>query len=107
MTDDLLDYARLRHGQLELVPTAVNLGSLVAGLVEEHHTMAAVPLTVSIADDVPEVCYMDELRLRQVLQNGMPGTLHRRSIISLTASPPVGNWSPRPRRTHERVQVRR
>lgn len=69
-SDDMLDYARLRRGQLDIVPTVVDIRGLVSGLLAAHRAMAKVPLVDSVVKSVPTHCYLDELRLRQVLQNG-------------------------------------
>uniref|UniRef100_A0A7S1GAU8 histidine kinase n=1 Tax=Bicosoecida sp. CB-2014 TaxID=1486930 RepID=A0A7S1GAU8_9STRA len=71
VVDDLLDYARLRYGQLEVVPTPCALRDVVEDLTSSHQAMARVPLRHQVDADVPATVFMDELRARQVLANGL------------------------------------
>lgn len=86
VVDDLLDLAKLRRGQLEIVPTAVRLRALVTGMVSAHRAMAKVPLFQEVSPDVPDSCFVDELRLRQVLQNGITNACKYVTEGSITLS---------------------
>uniref|UniRef100_A0A7S1CJP6 histidine kinase n=1 Tax=Bicosoecida sp. CB-2014 TaxID=1486930 RepID=A0A7S1CJP6_9STRA len=71
VVDDLLDYARLRRGQLEIVPAPTSIRDIVDDLVDAHRAFADVNLFGVIGDGVPSFAFMDELRVRQVLANGL------------------------------------
>ena len=70
--DDLLDYARVEAGRIELVAEPVAVGDLVDDVLTLHRSAASargVALELDRAPDGPEVVLVDGARLRQVVGN--------------------------------------
>jgi signal transduction histidine kinase/ActR/RegA family two-component response regulator len=72
LVDELLDFARLEAGGLEVVKAPFDARQIVTdvtGLYAPDAATKGVTLTASVADAVPPVLEGDALRVRQVLQN--------------------------------------
>ncbi len=72
LINDLLDFARLEEGRLELAPVPFDLRMLVDDLGKLYAPLAQekkIALTLSVALEVPSMVQGDALRLRQVLSN--------------------------------------
>lgn len=70
--DDILNFAKIEAGQIELVEQPVVLDELVEGVADLlHHeaTSKGLELTTILAPELPEVIRGDAGRLRQVLLN--------------------------------------
>lgn len=70
--DDLLDFAKIEAGRLQLVPEPVPLGELLRDTVTLYGSQAeakGIDLRVELAGDLPAVVRTDGFRLRQVLAN--------------------------------------
>lgn len=73
--NDILDVSKMEAGKLEIECIDFNLPSLLDDLIELFSSKVstandlAVPIHVSIADDVPESIKADPTRLRQILVN--------------------------------------
>lgn len=70
--DDVLDYAKIEAGRLELFPTPVDLRVLcesVASLLAPHAQAKALQLRVTLQPKVPAQVLADGVRLRQILLN--------------------------------------
>lgn len=68
---DILDYSRLKHGEIRLKPKPVSLqGVLIANLEVFRHLIGDKPirLTLDVPDDLPHV-HADEDRLLQIVYN--------------------------------------
>lgn len=71
ITDDVLAYQRLMSGRVQLVLQPVNVRKLVGRLVSQFGRRAGRDITVVVAADVPDECYMDPIRVSQMLANGI------------------------------------
>ncbi len=70
LVNDLLDYAHLESGELELTETAVDLRSCMDDALEmvaSHGAGRTANVAFFIESGVPEVIHTDPIRLRQVL----------------------------------------
>jgi len=71
LINDILDYSRLKHGDLTLVNKVFNLNKLLQGVVREFFFVAAgkkINITYEQTESLPLV-YADEYRITQVLYN--------------------------------------
>jgi signal transduction histidine kinase/ActR/RegA family two-component response regulator len=72
LIDDVLDLSRIESGQLELHPTAVDVGALIDDAVELVRVAAhgrPIVLQVELPPRLPGRLVVDPLRLRQLLLN--------------------------------------
>jgi signal transduction histidine kinase len=72
LVNDLLDFSRIEAGRLELDLQPVRVRDLVRRTVDSLVTGNAavkVPVTWTVADGVPEILVIDELRVRQIMLN--------------------------------------
>ena len=72
MVDDLLDFACIEAGRLELRSVSFGLRELVTRLVELHGRRGdkkGLAVTCELADDLPHSVRGDSVRLGQILQN--------------------------------------
>ncbi len=70
--NDILDYSKVESGHMELAPHAFYLVQCVdaaLAAVTPQATRKALEVVCLIDDDVPEVVWADDMRLRQVLTN--------------------------------------
>jgi signal transduction histidine kinase/ActR/RegA family two-component response regulator len=70
--NDLLDLSKIESGKLAVDPHPTNLRELARFVVDSwQETAAAKGLTLDLAitGDIPDWCLLDDLRLRQILQN--------------------------------------
>ena len=71
LINDVLDTARVESGKLELEPGEVALAELFEqslGVIRERATRAGIEISSEIAD-IPATAWVDERRLKQVLDN--------------------------------------
>lgn len=71
LVDDLLDVARITHGQIELKRVDIDLAEVIAGAVETSRVLIDAEqhrLTVALPDQ-PLPLFADPTRLRQVISN--------------------------------------
>lgn len=71
VVDDILDLAALRSGKLQVNPTLVDVRNMLKQLALQNRSFAAVPIVVVVSEALPERVFADELRLRQLLSNGI------------------------------------
>lgn len=72
LINEVLDFARIEAGKLELDSTTIVLGPFlqsIAGLVSIRAQMKGLAFTMEISPEVPGAMLIDERRLRQVLLN--------------------------------------
>ena len=72
LLNNVLDYARMDAAGIELEPSAVNLVKLSQDVIELLSPRAherGLDLCIRAADDLPEVCMLDDGRMRQILFN--------------------------------------
>jgi PAS domain S-box-containing protein len=72
LINEVLDFARIEAGKLELGSAPVALGPFlrsIAGLVSLRARLKGLSFTLEVAPEVPEAIVADERRLRQVLIN--------------------------------------
>lgn len=70
LLSDLLDVAQIESGQLKLQPIAVDVGSFLAEVVENHNRLAATKSTTISLEAVPDgTVKADIVRIRQVIDN--------------------------------------
>lgn len=72
IVNDILDFAKMEAGEIELNPTGFSISSLIDNTVSLVHTEASrkgLALDVATARDVPPFVVGDEDRLRQILLN--------------------------------------
>jgi CheY-like chemotaxis protein len=94
LVNDLLDYAHLESGELELTQTAVDLRSCMDDALDLLSSYAAVKnpnIACFIEPEVPEVVRADPVRLRQVL-----GRLLGYSVLLAEGSEVVASVKARP-----------
>lgn len=68
--NDLLDFSRLEADQLHIVHMEFELAELVSQAIERHRARAAarhLELRAELADNLPQRCVSDPLRLAQIL----------------------------------------
>lgn len=90
LINDILDYAKLKHGDIQLNKKSVDLRHVVTVVLEvSRHLAAAKPVTLTgmIPDDIPPVC-ADEDRLTQIIYNlvGNAVKFTARGQISIAAA---------------------
>lgn len=71
VVDDILDLTALRGGRLRVTPGPVDVRGLLRQLALQHRSFAAVPIRVEVSASLPAIVEADELRLRQLLTNGI------------------------------------
>ncbi|MGB2924799.1 MAG: chemotaxis protein CheB [Limnothrix sp.] len=72
LINDILDLSKVEAGQLELSYTSVHFRSLLHEIQQIFSPRASeksIELICFVEDDVPNVVYLDEIRLRQILSN--------------------------------------
>jgi signal transduction histidine kinase len=71
MVNDVLDFSKMEAGHLELAPTELSLGELIAEAADEMSELAASKrITIELAlEPSPEPSQGDPLRLKQILFN--------------------------------------
>ncbi|MDP1631155.1 MAG: PAS domain S-box protein [Caulobacter sp.] len=72
LINDVLDFSKLEEGQIGLDPHPCDIGHVVEDVVDLLSVQAgakAIGLSTDIASDLPAWVDVDELRLRQILQN--------------------------------------
>jgi signal transduction histidine kinase/integral membrane sensor domain MASE1/ActR/RegA family two-component response regulator/HPt (histidine-containing phosphotransfer) domain-containing protein len=72
LIDDILDFSKIEAGQLELEQVRVNIRSLVGGVCRTLQPVAfdkQVDVRCVIDEQVPDVCWGDPTRLRQLVYN--------------------------------------
>lgn len=94
LCNDTLDLAKIEAGRFDINPRATNVAALLREalqLVESQVDQRQVRLQLLLADELPAVLVVDQLRLRQVLLNllGNAAKFTRKGSIRLDA-----RWSP-------------
>lgn len=72
LLDDILDFARIEQGRMEIAPAIVDLPALIGGIVTLWSARAmekALSLSLDVAEDVPVWVRIDPVRLSQILHN--------------------------------------
>jgi signal transduction histidine kinase/CheY-like chemotaxis protein len=70
--NDILDFSKIEAGKMELVPTHFNLRDLynnICSITAFTASGKSIVFTHTIAEDLPDIIYGDELRMRQVITN--------------------------------------
>ncbi|MDR2343106.1 MAG: response regulator [Spirochaetaceae bacterium] len=70
--NDILDFSKIEAGKMEIIPVHFNLTSLFNDIVSMCGFIAsskALEFTASMDENLPDVVYGDELRIRQVFTN--------------------------------------
>jgi signal transduction histidine kinase/CheY-like chemotaxis protein/ligand-binding sensor domain-containing protein len=95
--NDILDFSKIESGSMELDEHKFNVRSCIEGVLDVFAGGCSeldLDLIYQIADDVPDVIYGDELRLRQVLLNlvgnSVKFTQKGEVMVTLTLSPGNG-----------------
>ncbi len=82
VVSDILDFSKIEAGKLELDPHRFDLRELVHGVASMLAAAAHkkhLELIVSLANDLPDLCYGDSARISQVLANAdQRGQVHLR-----------------------------
>lgn len=89
LINDVLDYSKLEEGQVVLDPDACDIASTVEDVLDLLSVQAGakgLDLTLRLAEDVPSWVNLDELRLRQVLQNLIGNAVKFTSAGGVTVS---------------------
>ena len=73
--DDLLEFQRLKQGRLALENSTVSVRHVLRRLVVEHENLSDVPIMIEVEESVPSTLWMDELRLRQLVANGLTNAI--------------------------------
>jgi len=87
LINDLLDVSKLEAGKIELGPHDFDLRQSVQDIIDLLSVRARdkqVQLVSDVADDVPQYCYADSHRLRQILLNLMSNALKFTAAGSVT-----------------------
>jgi CheY-like chemotaxis protein len=74
LINDILDFSKIEAGKLELLYEYFDLHELLSDLVSLFKLMfeqKELELSVSLADDLPQIVYADPKRIRQVITNLM------------------------------------
>jgi len=72
VVNDILDYSKLESGRFAIETCAFRIASVVeraVGFIAERAAAKSLPLTLDLADDLPEWVAGDALRLQQILTN--------------------------------------
>ncbi|WP_161822792.1 ATP-binding protein, partial [Sporotomaculum syntrophicum] len=72
LINDILDLSKVESGKMEVHPTEVPLNAIEDFAKRNFLPLAQtkkIDFSVQLADDLPEVIYTDEQRLRQILKN--------------------------------------
>lgn len=72
LLNDILDSSKIEAGKLELAPVEFDLRATVSGVVaglQQSADAKGLKISLEIDNNVPEWCYGDDLRLRQILFN--------------------------------------
>ncbi len=78
LLNDVLDFAKIDAGKLELAPTSFDLHHLLRSVIDMMRPTAAgknIALKTELADRLPAFLYGDDARLRQVLLNLLSNAL--------------------------------
>jgi len=89
--NDVLDFSKIEAGKLELVNDAFSISSMSRHLVRMFAGVAkqeGVDLTISLADDLPELVCGDQQRLSQIISNLLSNAIKftRHGMVSLEIS---------------------
>ncbi len=96
LVDDLLDMSRIEAAKLDIHPTAVSVNELINDIVTALGPLAepkGLELVATVSPDVPERCFADPFRLKQVLHNLLGNAIKfsRRGSIGLAVSATTTN----------------
>ncbi len=72
LINDLLDFAKIESGKMELAEAEYKVAALLHDMVAMFSLKAeekGLEFTVEVAEDVPSALYGDEIRLKQILSN--------------------------------------
>ncbi len=72
IVNDILDYAKMEFGRLELVPVNYSLSAMIKDVFDMMQIRLVdknIQLKYSIDEDVPDSLYGDEIRVRQIVVN--------------------------------------
>lgn len=72
LINDLLDFAKIESGRMELVETEYKVSVLLHDMVAMFSLKAeekGLDFQVEVAEDIPTMLYGDEIRLKQILSN--------------------------------------
>ena len=78
--NDMLDFQRLKQGRMILEPSPVHVFRLIRRIAVEHQVLTDVPIEVEAGPCEGIACFprrvvVDELRLRQLLVNGLTNAI--------------------------------
>lgn len=72
LINDVLDFSKIETGKLDIVPTDYSLSSAlydVILMIREKANQKGVELRINIAEDIPDMLYGDEIRIKQIMLN--------------------------------------
>jgi len=91
VVNDILDFSKIEAGKISIQPTEVLLAEVMAHvreLVNERASAKGLFVEIDYADDLPNTCFIDELRLSQVLINLLSNAVKftEHGIVKLAAA---------------------
>ena len=91
VVNDILDFSKIEAGKISIQPTEVLLAEVmehVRGLVSDRATAKGLLVQIDYANDLPATCFIDELRLSQVLINLLSNAVKftERGLVKLVAT---------------------
>lgn len=72
LINDVLDFSKIETGKLDIVNTDYSLSSAlydVILMIREKANQKGVELRINIAEDIPDMLYGDEIRIKQIMLN--------------------------------------
>lgn len=96
VVNDILDFSKIEAGKISIQPTEVLLAEVmehVRGLVSDRATAKGLLVQIDYANDLPATCFIDELRLSQVLINLLSNAVKftERGLVKLVATRDLAN----------------
>lgn len=76
--NDLLDLSKIEAGKMTIIPTVVNLKSVIEGAMHGWKEVAknkGLMLHIVLPDSLDQGCSLDELRVRQIIHNLMSNAM--------------------------------
>ena len=98
LVNDILDFSKIESGKMEIIPADYDLASVLndlVNMVKPRLEPKGLELILNIDQDIPQMLYGDDVRIRQVitniLTNAVKYTEHGSVTFSLTYSRMAGD----------------